>query len=115
MNGRCNVKSIIYTATVTPQEPPPPSTAADISMKQPANNVTPQLLSQTAANATNTTGSWKKKAYKSKIMNYIGSCETTLKPDLITTPTHSAAETNQMQSNCQNAIGTASFTTTKRA
>ena len=42
MNGRCNVKSIVYTATVTPQEPPPPSTATDISMKQPANNVSPQ-------------------------------------------------------------------------
>ena len=79
MNGRCNVKTIVYTATVTPQEPPPPSTATDISMKQPANNVTPQQLSQTAANATNTTRSRKKKANKSKIMNYIRSRETTFK------------------------------------
>ena len=79
MNGRRNVKSIVYTATVTPQEPPPPLTVTDISMKQPANNVTTQQLSQTAANATNTTGSRKKKANKSKIMNYIGSYETTVK------------------------------------
>ena len=77
INGRCNVKSIVYAATVMPQEPP--STATDISMKQLANNVTPQQLSQTAANATNTSGSRKKKANKSKIMNYIGSCETTFK------------------------------------
>ena len=48
-------------------------------MKQLANNVTPQQLSQTAANVTNTTGSRKKKAHKSKIINYIGSCETTFK------------------------------------
>ena len=77
MNGRCNVKSIVYTATVLPQEPP--STATDIFMRQPANNVTPQQLSQTAANATYPTGSRKKKANKSKIINYIGSCEATFK------------------------------------
>ena len=66
MNGRCNVKSIVYTATVTPQELPPPSTVTDISMKQPANNGTTQQLSQTAANATNTTGSRKKKLTRAK-------------------------------------------------
>ena len=53
MNGRCNVKSIVYTATVTPQEPPPSLTVTDISVKQPANNVTTQQLLQTVA--TNTT------------------------------------------------------------
>ena len=78
MNGRSNVKPIVYNSNAA--RTPPPSTATDVSMKQPANNVASQLLSQTAANATtNTTGSRKKKANKSKIMNYIGSCETTFK------------------------------------
>ena len=94
MNGRCNVKSIVHTATVTPQEPPPPSTVTDISMKQPENNVTTQQLSQTAANATNTTGSRKKRANKSKIMNYIGSCETTFKARFIN-HTHSFRNRNK--------------------
>ena len=62
VNGRCGVRSIVYTAAVTPRGPPPPSAAAGISVKQPANNVTPQQLLQTAANATNTTRSRKEKA-----------------------------------------------------
>ena len=69
MNGRCNVKSIVYTATVTPQEPPPPSSATDISIKQPENNVATQQLSQIEANAISPNRFRKKKANKSKIMN----------------------------------------------
>ena len=79
MNERCSIKSIVYIATVTPQEPPPPSTATDISMKQSTNNVATQQFSQTAAYVTNTTGSRKKKANKSKIRNYIRSSKTTFK------------------------------------
>ena len=33
MNKRCNVKSIIYIATVTQKEPKPTSTATSISIK----------------------------------------------------------------------------------
>ena len=43
----------------------------------PGLNVATQQLSQTAPNAANSTGTRKKKANKSKIMNYLGSCETT--------------------------------------
>ena len=110
MNRQCNVKSIVNTATVTPQDPPPSTTVTDTSIQQSAINV----ATQTTANVTNSTGSQKKKINKSKIMSYIGSCETTFKPDSIATLTHSGTEINQMQPNCQNTIGTASFTAINR-
>ena len=64
---------------MTPQEPPPPSTATDISIKQPANNVATQQLSQTPANVINFTGFRKKKTNQRKIINYIESCEIAFK------------------------------------
>ena len=67
MNWQCNVKSIIIqTATVTPQEPPTPSTATDCSIKQPANNVATQQLSQTAVNAATLLDLGKRKLPRAK-------------------------------------------------
>ena len=106
--GRCNVKSIVYTAILTPQKPP--STTTDTSIKQPANNVETQQLSQTPANVTNSTGCWKKVTSQSKIINY-KAAKQSLKRDSITTSTHYETEINQMQPKYQNTIGTASFTT----
>ena len=77
VNGRCNVKSIIYTAQVTPQEPLP-STATDTYMQQLTINIATQF-SQTTANVINSTGSRKNKTNNSKITSGIGSCETTSK------------------------------------